>query len=650
MVVSLRPLLGLFLCLGLLVYLPGLHGPLLLDDKPALTENELVRIDGRVLDEWRSASLSSNSGPLRRPLAMLSFAGNHALTGDFSSPWTKATNLAIHFAIGGLLYWVFLGVLGGLGVMPDNNTRRLVALTATTIWLLHPLNVSTVLYAVQRMAQLAALFTVAGLLVFIRYRQRWAEAGAGVGEVLAASLWLLLLTGLAALAKENGALLPLLLVVLEVVVFRGVWAGRANPGLRLAGWLLLVAPIVLVVVLCVFSPALLLQGYASRDFTLEERLFTQARLLWRYLGWICMPNINDMGFHHDDIPLSTGLIAPTTTVLALISWSVLLIAALLQRQRWPLLLLAVLFFLVGHSLESTVIPLEMVYEHRNYLPGTMVCLALAYLVVVPATRSHRVNVVYPLAGVLSVLCLLLFVRVQTWSDEVQLGRVNLANHPESARANHLYANALLRRIRDDGHYQFSESEKNEMLLLARHYYERMHQADEGDVAALVLLAYLDSAHFPQLQGQVDWLTLLYEVLLTRKLQSSDWNALGLLFDLSRSNAELADQKQLAGILDVMAERFPNSADVQRFRYHYLARDGASSSVQLLPLLQQARQQAPGASWVYHLLLREQARSGDIPGMYESARLWLLNDPNRHHIHELKGLFEGVASPAEEADG
>jgi hypothetical protein len=645
----LRLLYGLVFSLAGLLYLPGLDGPFLLDDRAALTENKLVHIDGDTLDEWRTASLSSGSGPLRRPITMLTFAANHALAGDFSAVWVKAVNLAIHLASGLLLYGIFLGVLNGLAIMSDRDTRKLVALTAVAIWLLHPLNVSTVLYPVQRMAQLATLLIAAGLLVFILYRQRWAQVGAGPGEVFAAALWLLLLTLLAALGKENGALLPWLLVVLEVVVFRGVWAGRSNRLLRTVGWLLLIAPVVAILLLYFFNPVLLQQGYTGREFTLEERLLTQARLLWRYLGWICLPNINDMGFHHDDIPLSTGLMSPITTALALIGWSLVLVVALAQGRRWPLLLLAVLFFLVGHSMESTVIPLEMVYEHRNYLPAAMVCLLLAYLIVVPAERSKRVAVGYPLVGVLAVLSLLLLVRVQTWSDEVQLGRINIANHPDSARANHLYGNALLRTVQDTNQYPLSEAERNELLLLSRHYFERMYQADERDVAALVMLAYMDATFFPQLQDQVDWLVPLQDLLLSRRLQPTDWNGLGLLFDLAGSGAAVASQAQLEGILDILEERYPDSPDVQRFRYQYLAGSNAESA-QLLPPLQRAQQQAPGASWVYHMLLREQARSLDISGMYESARLWLLNDPNRYHIHQLRGLFGEATSAAEKTDG
>ena len=628
---------------GLMAYLPGVNGPLLFDDKPWLTANRLVQIDGTTADEWRTAALSSHSGPLRRPLAMLSFAANYALAGDFSPQALKAVNILIHFCVGLLLYLFFMAIVTSLKLVPELGTRRLLALTAAAIWLLHPLNVSTVLYTIQRMTQLSMLFVVLGLCVFMHYRQRWAEAGSGPGEVIASGLWLLLLTALAALSKENGALLPWLIVALEVSVFRGAWAGRTNRQLRAAGWIVLVAPIVLLVLIFLFSPERLQAGFVGREFTLQERLLTQPRLLWRYLGWICFPNINDMGFHHDDIPWSTGLQSPVTTVLALTGWLSLLLGALFLRNRFPLLLLATLFFLIGHSMESSVLPLEMVYEHRNYLPGILLCLALAYVIVIPASRSTRLSVWYPVSGALIVLCFLLFVRVQTWSDEMTLSRVNLVHHPESPRANHMYGNALVRHIQDEKSNTLSERERRESLLVARHYFERMYQTDDRDVAALVMLLYLDSHFFTQLQGQVDWLSSLDELLKTRRLQPTDWNALSLFFDLADTGTGMASEAQVAALLELLQERYPNSADSLRYRHQYLSR-GGQESAQLLPLLQRAQNLAPRSDWVYRLLLSEQASNGDVPGMYESARLWLLHDPNRYHVNQLKPLF-GEADPA-----
>ncbi len=69
-----------------------------------------------------------------------------------------------------------------------------------------------------------------------------------------------------------------------------------------------------------------------------------------------------------------------------------------------------LFFLVGHSMESSLYPLEMVYEHRNYLPGCMVVLAIAVGLIVAVSNSKRISVWYPVGGVVAVLSLLLFIR------------------------------------------------------------------------------------------------------------------------------------------------------------------------------------------------------------------------------------------------
>jgi protein O-mannosyl-transferase len=636
---------GLVLVAGLLSYLPGLSGPLLFDDKPALSGNGLVHITGSSFDEWRTAGLSSGSGPLRRPIAMLTFAANYALAGNFSPLGLKAVNLGIHLAIAVILFFFCHAVLQALAIGPDANTRRLLALTAAAFWLLHPLNVSTVLYAVQRMAQLATLFVLAGLLVFMRYRRRWAELGAPPGEILAAGLWLLLLAVMATLSKENGALLPWLIIVLEVCIFRGVWAGRPDKFLRLAGWMLLLLPLLLITLIFVISPEPIIAGYASREFTLEERVLTQTRLLWRYLSWICLPNIYDMGFQHDDIPLSTGMFSPVTTVLALGAWLLLLLVSFGLRQRYPLLLLAVLFFLVGHSMESSVLPLEMVYEHRNYLPGMLVCLAVAALFVIPASRNKNLSAWYPVLGALVILCLLLSIRVHTWSDELTLSRTNLARHPDSSRSNYFYANALLRHHRRGEQFGLNEREKAEYLLLSRHYFERMYQTNERDVAALVMLFYLDGYHFTELQEQVDWLAQLEELLDTRTLQPSDWNALALLFDIFASAADVGSDERVMALLDKLATRYPRNVNVLRYRYQYLAAMDAEPA-ELLLVLEQAQQLAPRASWVYLALLREYGQNQDVASMYEYARLWMLYDQPRYDLHRVKALFIEAERPAE----
>jgi len=619
------------------IYWPGLGGPLLFDDKAAISGNDLVQIDGRAFEQWREASLSSNSGPLRRPIAMLSFAVNHALTGSFSPFALKATNLAIHAATSVLLYFLFLAVLESFDYGPDRGARRLLALTAAALWLLHPLNVSTVLYAVQRMAQLAALFTVAGLLVFMRHRQRWAQQGASPGEVLALALWLLLLTLLAMLCKENGVLLPWLVVVLEVCIFRGCWSGRQYRPLQVAAYLALILPVILALLVLLLSPETLLAGYAGREFTLTERILTQTRLLWRYLGWICWPNINDMGFQHDDIPLSTSLLAPPTTALAIAAWTVLLPVAWFLRRRWPLLLLAVLFFLVGPSLESGVLPLEMVYEHRNYLPVMMVCLLLSSVVIMPFLATEKVGVMYPVLGVVAIFGMLLAVRVQTWSDELTLSRVNLANHPESSRSNYFYANALLRHYRRAEDLGLSDQERADSLLLSRHFFERMYQTNPRDVAALVMLYYLDAQFFTEIEPRTDWLDILEKLLATRNLQPSDWNAMSTLFEVLQARDDPETDARVRKLLQLLSYRYPQSLDVLRFQYQYLASRKAGFEELMTPL-RRAQALRPGTAWIYYYLIYEQGRAKDTAALWETARDWLANDPGRYNLLQVKALF------------
>ena len=245
---------------------------------------------------------------------------------------------------------------------------------------------------------------------------------------------------------------------------------------------------------------------------------------------------------------------------------------------------------------------------------------------------------------MTILCLLLFIRVHAWSDELTLSRTNLAQHPESSRSNYFYANALLRHYRRGDERGLTEKEKSEALLLSRHYFERMYQTNNRDVAALVMLFYLDTAYFTELRDQVDWLAQIDELLATRRLQASDWNALQVLFELLAEGDKVASEERVLALLDQLSERYPGAEQVLRYRYQYLHAMNAGPET-LLPLLEQAQALSPGASWIYPALLREQARGQDVAAMYESARRWLANDPKRYRVNQIKSLFESAEPDA-----
>ena len=637
-----RPLFALVcvvLLACILAYAVALEGPLFFDDVPNLTANLDLHINGRVFDDWRVAVLSSDAGLLHRPLAMFTFALNYVASGGFSPVSLKTTNLAIHLLNAVLIYCFCQTVLRApalKNLQPGHYQCCVVAIIAASIWLLHPLHVTTVLYAIQRMAQLSTLFILAGLLLFCRYRLRWAASGATTGELIAASLWLLIIGTAAVLCKENGALLAWLIATVEVTLFCGVWRGQRRRQLVWLGWGVFVLPIVLVMLVWLISPETLAGRFSGREFSLEERLLTQGRLLWTYLGWIVLPNIMDMGFFHDDIAISRGLWSPVTTALSLLAWVGAIAVALLLRKRYPVMVFALFFYLVAHSMESSFLPLEMAFEHRNYLPSVGVSILVALALVRFSAGFSRLRLRVVVVSLLGVLAVLLGIRASIWSDEITLAKFNVVNHPASPRANFFYANALFKRYEQAGALGLSEEEQRELAIMSRHYFSRMHEIDERDFAALVMLYQLDTQYFPGLLKENDWLGKMEVLATTRRLQSSDRTALGALVDFSVGAAGEQGRVRVGYMMDQIIERYPTRTDMVILRYKLMAVQ--SDADQMRAVLERAAQANPESIGIYPYLV--QHNGGDnTASTYETIGVWMQHDSTRRELSTIRRIFE-----------
>ncbi|MGC2165752.1 MAG: hypothetical protein WA632_07040, partial [Gallionella sp.] len=206
--------------LTILVYLPGLHGAFVFDDTANIIRNAQVEISHLDIASLKSAAASGRSGPLLRPLSMMSFALNYHATG-MDPYYFKLTNLAIHLCNGMgifVLSWLLLNFYGKrFGHAIAAAYVPWIALTVSAAWLLHPLNLTSVLYVVQRMTSLSALFTIWGLVLFLWGRIRLYAGTSGWALILVS---LVLFTPLAAFSKETGLLLPLFMLVAEVTLFR----------------------------------------------------------------------------------------------------------------------------------------------------------------------------------------------------------------------------------------------------------------------------------------------------------------------------------------------------------------------------------------------------------------------------------------------
>ena len=166
--------------IALVAYWPGLDGPFIFDSTPNIRDNPQLVFEQYSFDEWYSAAYSTEAGPLGRPLSMLSFALNAAFSGLESAFAFKLTNLLIHCANAVLVFLCVAGLYAGAPRLArrDNPDASLwIALIAASIFLLHPIQLPSVLHAVQRMAELAFTFELLALLVYLRQRKRAMEHG-----------------------------------------------------------------------------------------------------------------------------------------------------------------------------------------------------------------------------------------------------------------------------------------------------------------------------------------------------------------------------------------------------------------------------------------------------------------------------------------
>lgn len=416
------------------VYWPGLSGGFLFDDYanlPALGRYGPVR-------DWDSLLRYLTSGiadPTGRPVSMLSFLLDARDWPADPLPF-KRTNLLLHVGNGLLLYAVLVAL--GRRVASSVGHARSAALLATALWLLHPLWVSTVLYVVQRHAMLATFFVLAGIRVWIASRDAFARGA------LARGWWLAVLAVpvcglLAGLSKANGFLLPVLLLVLQGSVLR--WRRAATAGYTVAAdrharwssrlFVLLPALLVLVGLVGLAVEAVNTMG-ALRPWSLGERLLSQPRALFDYLYRLWVPGLDATGVFADGFPVSTGLLRPWTTLAALLALVALATLGIQSRLRYPALSAAILFFLGGHAMESSIIPLELYFEHRNYLPATLLFWPLALLL----TRTGTYLRLRVLAGIgFALVCALAtFAQAQLWGDPPALAQAWARALPGSARA------------------------------------------------------------------------------------------------------------------------------------------------------------------------------------------------------------------------
>lgn len=447
-----RSIWGLFAALCALVAVavmwPGRGGDFIFDDIPNIVDNVRLHLSSLSADSLKRAAFSYEPGGGSRPLAMLSFALDHWRAGGLDAAVFKETNLLVHaltvFVLAALMRRVLLAARWPAG------RAEWVALGLALAWGVHPLQVSSVLYIVQRMQTLGTLFIVVGLWSYMAARQAQQTGQRSL------SYWLLLLLSavLGLASKEDTILLPLFTLVLELTVlrFEGV-GGRPSLAWRrgYAAFVVLGAVACIFVVMPHYWHA---EAYPGRTFSSAERLLTQARVLMMYLGQSLLPPPSNLPFYYDSLVPSRGWLSPPGTLLSVLVLLGLLGWAWHWRSRRPVFAAGVLIFLAGHFLTSNVLNLELAFEHRQQWPLVGVLMASADLACLTLDRLRLSRGLPALLSLLLVVTLsgLTVLRASTWGDPFLFAMQGPVWAPESARAWHLLCKTYYHRSGGDAEH------------------------------------------------------------------------------------------------------------------------------------------------------------------------------------------------------
>jgi len=514
-------------------YAPGLSGGFLFDDFNNLDQ---LGAYGHV-DNTRSLLLYLTSGsadPVGRPLSMLSFLLDARDWPADPLPF-KRSNILLHL-VNGLLLGLLLRRLGGRLKLQAVQASRAAWLGAG-LWLLHPLLVSTTLYIVQREAMLPATFTLLGMLAWLHGSERLATAPWRGGLYLLAGAWGC--TFLAMLCKANGVLLPLLLLVMEwtlpaaqqqpAVLGRSRLVLLGLPSLLLGAWLLSKLP-------GVFAGET-----DGRPWTLGQRLLTEPRVLCDYLRLLWLPQASGASVFNDAFRASGGWLRPWSTLPAALAVLGLLACGLALRRRHPALAFAILFYLAGQLLESTLIPLELYFEHRNYLPAMPLFWPLAlWLTGAGPLRALRLALAVGLPLLLAVLC---HARAAVWGRPLEQALLLAQVDPDSPRAQANAANYEMAHGRPDLAAQRMRQAQQRMpgqVQITLNWLAA--DCDSGGASAPALAAARDALAHDR-QGSVmlrNWLAKAIDSAAQNRCPGMDLDTVQDLLHAARSNPAFRD--------------------------------------------------------------------------------------------------------------
>ena len=358
----------IFICgLAFVIYSNTLNVPFVFDDRINISDNPAIRITQLTFENLSNSAFESPDP--NRPLANVSLALNYYFH-EYEVAGYHLVNITIHALTGILLYFLFVITLKAPVLKRTIIRPQITAFAAAVIWLAHPLQTQSVTYVIQRMNSMATMFYILAMLLYVIARLSVSKrkkifffVGCAVSGL--AGFW----------SKEIVITLPFFILLYEFYFLQDLdinWF-KSKPFIFTATIIILGAIILAGQKLgAMFS-------YGGRQFTLEQRLLTESRVVIFYISQLFFPAPSRLNLLHD-FSTSVSLLKPLSTLFSVMALASLLVLAGWFARSWRLLSFCILWYIGNLALESTVFPLEIIFEHRNYLPSTFVSLMFSWLV------------------------------------------------------------------------------------------------------------------------------------------------------------------------------------------------------------------------------------------------------------------------------
>jgi tetratricopeptide (TPR) repeat protein len=445
--------LVLIAVLGLVAYSNTFDVPFHFDDKYKIVDNPAIK-DLRYFVHPSEAKGFTGFGLYnalkQRYMGYLSFALNYKIHGLEVTGY-HITNLAIHILNAVLLY--FLVVLTFKSPCMDGSSlkehSRCVALFTALLFVAHPVQTQAVTYIIQRLASMAAMFYLGALVLYVKWRLN-KETKDKNNRSVALSLYFLALlcAALAMLTKQISFTLPIAIALYELMFFEK----KKQRLLYLIPFFLtmLIIPLTLT---GMDSPLEEMIGDISdktviRDTQRLDYLLTEFRVLVTYLRLLVFPATQNLDYDYPvyhsffDLPVFLSFLL----LMALFGLGVFLYRRSRDGERASRLVsFGIFWYFITLSVESSLIPLHLIFEHRVYLPsaGIMIVVVSGVFLLRGHLRSRRAHVATVLlfSAITLILVYATNARNNIWKNSISLWEDVVKKSPQKARGHNNLGNA-----------------------------------------------------------------------------------------------------------------------------------------------------------------------------------------------------------------